>query len=560
MIIHNPTEQEQQSYNQIVDRITRPGRRRPQREPVETHSSLLPPPARPRDSSTAPSITTESQLSETLSPASVDLPEAEITDVDINLSSSRPRRGRRGGPLDQYQRIQAAVKRKFGFVCPRCKDKRVRCNHYDLSKFEENYSAHLSAVVDQSTSQSTPRLISSEQPRPTTAEGGNMLFGIATTNYTTLGTSSGLEDDFGEPSQHTNRLQNIQFFVTNFDVAAVAVAPGTLETSYARSYNPGLGTTGPVQQESEHFPIGSEIPGQPQRWRCEYTRHDSSLPSAVVDDCGWTGTFKDLEEHFASKHHGFQDSEYWCQCACSAMTFGCDPPLQCIAAECYESSWTRWYYGHSLTESTLDSAPALTQSGESDSGHSFDNRGTDNQWGFGGAGSASYDMWGANGGSFDTGSGYHQWRASNHAVCGQHQHGSTGQEDCISKSHSLVLVSRCRYDKQSYGYGKTPEASWFNLFNDSLTHWVGCSYRTRCRISWIVTMFLITWLALGTESLARLYESPEQTFSRRRQLSWPFILAGLMATWFFLQWGHNENRNSCQERPPPYNLVRGTRK
>jgi hypothetical protein len=124
-IVIAPTPQTQAIYNQIREDEARHSQQHslhPQDDPAD----LL----RPRDRR-APSMsrspTTESHISGSLSPASItDQPENNLAQgAEASPTAVRRPRGRRAGPLKLDKRFKTAIKRKLGFVCLQCKQKKV---------------------------------------------------------------------------------------------------------------------------------------------------------------------------------------------------------------------------------------------------------------------------------------------------------------------------------------------------------------------------------------------------------------------------------------------------
>lgn len=401
-----PTPETQAIYNQIREDETRHF----QQHSLQPHddSDLL----RPRDRR-APSMsrspTAESYKSGSLSPASTtDLPESSLTHgPEASPIAGRRPRGRRAGPLKLDKRFKTAIKRKLGFVCEQCKQKKVACCHYDLTKFEECYQAS--------------RLGQAETPAPAGGSGGlqvstsglspapSDLFGLVDGNgvYTTPLPSNDDLLEFPGPSQRPNtRHQHLQNLVTNFDVTSLRLGTGTLETSLGQSYTP-LFDTAPISTIPQPpFPIGSEMPECPPRWKCEYSRPTGSVSSTTSDGCSWTGPFQELERHFATEHHAFQNEEFWCECVtCTSLSMGSEPPPRCTRTDCYGGRWRRWCYGHHVPASTEASTPALTQSGDSDGGHSFDPRNPGDRFSFGGQNNNAGFFFGGGGGGGGGGSG-----------------------------------------------------------------------------------------------------------------------------------------------------------
>ncbi|KAI0153840.1 hypothetical protein BJ166DRAFT_368334 [Pestalotiopsis sp. NC0098] len=322
-------------------------------------------PTDPRAPPMARSVTNESQISaHSLSPASTtDVPDYNIPTIEVPPTAKRRPRGRRAGPLCAEKRFKTAIKRKLGLVCERCKQKKVVCDHYDLSKLEEAYQA------GRSKTQTAPLKLS-----PASTD----YLGLEDSRAPTPsfpGTEDLASDLKGLSTQPHNRQEDIYRYINSFSVSDVSFgnrsARDPFSQTFDQSYSPGLSSSGPPSLivPAAPFPVGSEMPGYPTRWRCDHRRPGFDL-YPQEDACSWTGPLQELEAHFSSEHFAFQGTEYWCHCmTCSSLTYGWNPPKQCTESRCCGQLWKRCLYG----TTSAGTAP-IAQSVESESVFSFDAR------------------------------------------------------------------------------------------------------------------------------------------------------------------------------------------
>ncbi|ETS84791.1 hypothetical protein PFICI_02816 [Pestalotiopsis fici W106-1] len=353
----------QSIYNSIRDDEERHQKQRHLQQHVIAEDFLCPP-----DTLAPPmarSITNDSQISaSSLSPASMTEPqECNIPVIEVSPTTKRRPRGRRAGPLGAEKRYKTAIKRKLGLVCDRCKQKKVVCDHYDLSKLEEAYQAHRSAT------QTEPQKLS-----PAATD----LFGLENSRAPTpnFPAEEDIANDLnGLPAQPHNRQADLYNYISSFSVDNVSFSNNNIRSTYTttfdQSYSPGLPSSGPPSQIvslQTPVPVGSEIPAFPSRWKCEYK--SSGLDFCPPEDaCSWTGPLQELEAHFVAEHFVFQGPEYWCECTiCGTLAFGWNSPKQC-SESCYGRSWRRCLYG-----TTSATTATLTQSVESESVFSYDAR------------------------------------------------------------------------------------------------------------------------------------------------------------------------------------------
>ncbi|CAJ2503600.1 Uu.00g109940.m01.CDS01 [Anthostomella pinea] len=364
-----PTPELQSRYNQI--------RRDTDRINLQTHvaaqNNLLPPPRAP---SMSRSTTNESQ--ESRSPIyshTSDLEAALTRDMAArDATESRKPRGKRKGPLDPKTRTYTAVKRKLGLTCQRHRTKKTACNCYDTTKLEAGYQRHLSRNAARSAdpSLSTTR---NELPTPTTTAGTTFGTGGAAPSPSYQDIDINLDSPVQPP---TGVRPSIQPILT-FDIDSIASVNEMMQAPMEQPYFPGTAGTAQLaptkdQLELLPIPIGSETWNFRSRWQCEYKRRSDILSRTSSEGCSWTGPFRELCSHFQTAHHPFQDAPEprWSICnSCSAVSLGWESPSVHIVDGCPAVSWQKWFYGTIKAEPGPASLPALTQSGESESGFSY---------------------------------------------------------------------------------------------------------------------------------------------------------------------------------------------
>ncbi|KAI0012016.1 hypothetical protein F4779DRAFT_614968 [Xylariaceae sp. FL0662B] len=373
VIIVEPTPENQKIYNQIRQehQLCR------LQTDAATQHNLLPPPAAP---SMSRSTTNESYGSQSTIHSHVDrsgTPSPQDTATNRAGQPKRPR-GRRKGPLDANTRLNTAVKRKLRLACPRHRAKKITCNCHDFSKLEEGYRnsqprqpANLNNSSDQNDALPST-------PIERAPNGDIKTFGI--TGGAAV-TPSYRDADLNDPLESpASARPSVRHFLSSFDTNTIYLNNEIVQASIGQTYYPGSDTAAQLrkgQTQLELFEIGSEMPFA-NRWRCEYKGPITAASETSSEVCTWTGPFCLLASHFEREHHPFREASppvWWVCSVCKARTQGAQgavPPPPCIARDCLASSWQRWYYGSTTTESVTDSVPGLTQYSESEAGHSWD--------------------------------------------------------------------------------------------------------------------------------------------------------------------------------------------
>lgn len=520
-IVFDPTPNQQLLYNRIREEEDRHALQHANQQVTD----LLRPPSRATAMSRNGSLTGEGRatnLSQPPGSTSLELPGSTAVEAaDATAEPGTRPRGRRKQPLKMEARFKTAIKRSLRLVCPECKQRKITCHCYDLSRLEEAYQNMRQRTTSNSPSsrnsrQQMPAI--NTQPRLTIQTRANIpandLLGLSTTNGSNIATPSEMNYDLDEMNNESGEApsarHHVRDIVSQFTGVDTIPTSGVVTTTPAGPYNPGLVTTGALQVDPKPFPIGSELLGQSGLWKCEFSNQVVSLPNSVpnisvdyLDDCPWTGSFQGLEAHFRASHHAFQDPIYSCVCmSCDATTFGPSPPDQCIQPDCSPyggGSWKRWYYGHMLVESIAPSTPGLTQSGESESGFSFDNRGGSYHQPSPGGSHRAFD-WPINGSS---GGNYYRSKGSDYT--------------CDAQGWS----SDCSSFNSAYYAGP-------NL----------CPLNSGLPIP-VVCMLAISLLVTILEYAFQIKDISARCMaavSSLSPLSLMFILCGFTATWFFRQW------------------------
>ncbi|KAI8966370.1 hypothetical protein F5Y11DRAFT_153851 [Daldinia sp. FL1419] len=378
-IVVEPTPENQRIYNEIRQTL--------ERMRLQTHvasqQNLLTPHAAPSISSTIHSPTDE--------PGTPSTQDVATQDAD------RPRRqrGRRRGPLDSNTRLNTALKRKLKLACPHHRAKKITCDCHDFSRLEEGYQNTLhpqSPNHGRSHDRNdVPSLTLIDRTWNTFGAGGAA---IASSEHDPI--SNDFIDLQSSIGDHDVVRSDVQQIISGFDADSVHLDSAMLQAP-GQTYHPGndMGMQSPGGHlQLEFLEIGSQMEIYPNRWQCEYKGSMDSVSDTSSEACHWTGPFRELSNHFRTKHHPFHDvnPRFWLVCT-SCRTKARAPndlesplsPFRCIRQSCSSSSCQRWYYGSTRDESVAGSAVALTLSSESEAAYSCTQPGGDPSWYGGGA-------------------------------------------------------------------------------------------------------------------------------------------------------------------------------
>ncbi|KAI1648850.1 uncharacterized protein F4817DRAFT_314486 [Daldinia loculata] len=383
-IIVEPTPENQRIYNDIRQTL--------ERLRLQTHvvsqQNLLPPQAAPSIGSTIHSPTDEPGTPST----------QDVTTQDADRS--RRQRGRRRGPLNSRTRLNTALKRKLKLACPHHRAKKTTCDCHDFCLLEEGYQ---NTLLSQSPSHGRLHgrtefmsLTPIERTWNTFGAGGAAM---ASSEQDSILNDIDLQSSVGD---HEAVRSDVQQIVSGFDADSVHL-DSTMLQAPGQTYHPGndMGTQSPDGHiQLEFLEIGSQMEMYPNRWRCEYRGSIDTASETSSETCHWTGPFRELSNHFRTKHHPFHDvnPRFWLVCTrCRARARAPNDlesplsPFRCTRESCLGSSCQRWYYGSTRDESVAGSAVALTQSSESEAGYSWSFQPEGNQpWLGGGASNNGY--------------------------------------------------------------------------------------------------------------------------------------------------------------------------
>ncbi|KAI1498390.1 hypothetical protein F5X99DRAFT_325979 [Biscogniauxia marginata] len=299
------------------------------------------------------------------------------------------RRGRRIGPLDPRSRIEIAFKRKLKLICEKHRAKKIACRCFVFDRLEANYPGHHeSSERSGNRSRSTSRASTSV---PTPSDGTS--YSDLRETFGTGGAAPELSPRNDEPTELDSPLESttavrpsVQSILT-FDINSIASVTAMTRASQGQPYYPGAATNlqfNLTQERGRLFPIGSEMPGYPHRWQCEFNPSTDTASEVSSEACSWTGPFSSLRFHFRNSHHPFEDAQFphWSKCTrCTAIksNWDGDTPVRCTADNCSSTSWQKWFYGSAIEDSDRESVPTYTQSGASEGGFSWS---LDPPWGY----------------------------------------------------------------------------------------------------------------------------------------------------------------------------------
>ncbi|KAI1474652.1 hypothetical protein F4774DRAFT_399906 [Daldinia eschscholtzii] len=382
--IVEPTPENQKIYNEI--------RQTHERMRLQTHvasqHNLLP-------HQTAPSITSTIH-------SPTDEPGTPSVQDGTTQGTDRPRRqrGRRRGPLDSNTRLNTALKRKLKLACPHHRAKKITCDCHDFSRLEEGYQSSI-ALSSPSHGRSHDRndavtLTPIDRTWNTFGAGGAAM--ASSDQDFIMNDFIDLQSSIGN---HEAVRSDVQQIVSGFDADSVHLDSAMLQVP-GQTYHPGndMGTQSPDGHvQFEYLEIGSQMQIYPNRWQCEYKGSMDTASETSSEACHWTGPFRELSNHFRTRHRPFHDvnPRFWLVCT-SCRTRAQAPndlesplsPFRCTRESC-SGSCQRWYYGSTRDESVAGSAITLTQSSESEAAFSWSFQPEGNQpWLGGGASNGGY--------------------------------------------------------------------------------------------------------------------------------------------------------------------------
>ncbi|KAK3695622.1 hypothetical protein B0T22DRAFT_344170, partial [Podospora appendiculata] len=326
--------------------------------------------------------------------------------LDDDQSQDRPsnkkRRPGRQGPLDKFTKARTAFMRKLG-ACDTCRNRKVKCKHYDLILFDEGYEAsrqtrRAAQSISPNPNSKQPRQQQQQQqqqhkqqrqqaPRPYQPRLGSShdLFGIGLgslpgvceigPNLLNLlpifpGTQDDAHTDFDDLLLQTPSISEDPAPLYNFrgnrgivslpassPVAAPMVIPyGPLPTEVAPSQQT-------ISASESYVPIGRLLLTQlGEEWECKW-RDDGTIDSSVSSDettepCNKRySRLVALCNHFSSEHTRYWKSGFVWKCTGCGLLWLNEPPTcpQCARS----SAWEKWYYGNVSSVPSMTSGPSV---------------------------------------------------------------------------------------------------------------------------------------------------------------------------------------------------------
>ncbi|KAK3372050.1 hypothetical protein B0H63DRAFT_526910 [Podospora didyma] len=298
-----------------------------------------------------------------------------MNNVDIGddgVRGPKKRRAVRHGPLDERAKARAALLRKLG-ACESCRERKVKCDHYDFCLFEEAYQSSKLLFASQpmrsrrqSQQYGPPRQPYAPSPssqqfpqspyRPQFSDPLDLMgiggIGVGQ-NLSPLAPRDpqGTQDDFD------SLLQQINNNTQPSPVLGNNAAPLDYFRQPARNpMNTPVTHLSPASI-SRNLPIGKQISRpEDQVWECLWGDGgaECSVSGGEAEACNkrFRG-LASLTGHFTHEHAPFQDSHFMWRC--TACKFNCtfSPPM-CSNCPTGRPNWQWWYWG------TISATPSLT--------------------------------------------------------------------------------------------------------------------------------------------------------------------------------------------------------
>ncbi|KAK1758320.1 hypothetical protein QBC47DRAFT_374280 [Echria macrotheca] len=305
---------------------------------------------------------------------------------DVGLDEEEPRAKRRAvrhGPLDALDRAKAALMRKLG-ACADCRFRKVKCTHFDRTKFEARYQASKrgeqarlrypeqlgvqAAVSPQpSFNNGTVTQIGSWQPPsdlPQTAPGIQHdeaeaeILAIEEGVRGAASSSASSSAPTNAPYYFANPQRMSQYSFNSMNSLSPYLAP------------PSQFSFGPAAEEDTHMPIGRRVVEEQSVIRFE-CRHGDDNTSDVVDEatvCNLRfASIPELCQHFQTDHLPFSKTFSLRKCIVRRIDDdGRERVCGCLTDEmsnrcmwCDGNTWEIWYYCTVIRTPSLTSGPSL---------------------------------------------------------------------------------------------------------------------------------------------------------------------------------------------------------
>ncbi|KAK3367168.1 hypothetical protein B0T24DRAFT_384580 [Lasiosphaeria ovina] len=286
---------------------------------------------------------------------------------NVEMDDDRPskKRAMRHGPLDKYTKARAAFIRKLG-ACDSCRGRKVKCNHYNLDRFQQKYEASKRPTIASQPAPMNLQFLPYTHPQTYVAGPYQPRFSEP---VDLIGVGLDLPP---LPFQYPQGTQEEDF--DNILLATRSQQPAIPASNAAPLYNFGpptrsLGTLFPpppstiatMPQEASpsphrYVPIGRKVLSPGQEWECLWGINDgteSSVSSGEAEACNLRcNTLDHLYIHFSVEHAPYQNPNFMWRClACNFNWM--NPNVSCPNCSTLRS-WQRWCWGY------ISSMPSLT--------------------------------------------------------------------------------------------------------------------------------------------------------------------------------------------------------
>ncbi|KAK0633768.1 hypothetical protein B0T14DRAFT_491884 [Immersiella caudata] len=296
---------------------------------------------------------------------------------DVAIEEEEPqnkrRKAMRRGPLDNVKRARAALMRKLG-ACAECKARRVGCNHFDRSLFEQAYQRRRQRELGASVNPPS-RGVSAPVLQPSFNDPAVDGIGGWDTRDLPLLYPPGS----GQPDAAQVEIENLLLgFPRSPTVPEAPVyLPASRPFPFINPLTPGLLSPRPMPPSADiiQLPIGRNV--RDDEWECKHGDHSLGQ----IEVCGRRFyTPSDLRQHFEVAHVPY--SAELDMFKCTMRRFGADGVSRVCGAlcddnqasclQCEGKQWELWRYALISTAPSLTSGPSVrvgSQDGSAMSGY-----------------------------------------------------------------------------------------------------------------------------------------------------------------------------------------------